>query len=632
MLCERFSVERLRTLLLPRAEWMPFPPASDRAAWEALSREPLNRTRRDHLVDLAARQLAEPWPDLPATLFMDYARTGDRCRFETRYFLRRQRLGVWTLAECFEHRGRFVDAIADALWALAEETTWCVPAHVWTEPREPLPSAAGAVTVDLFAAETAHLLAQVCCLLRDELDAVTPVLRRRIREELLRRVIGPVETRDDIGWFSGRNNWSPWCASNVLGAAFYTLDDPARLAALTHRMMGVTDRFLAHQLPDGGCDEGPMYWSVAGGALLIFLELLHSRSRGAIDVYAEPLVRAVGEYFAKVHLEGPWFAAFADAAARTTPRVPVVYRYGERIGSEPLQRLALAAARGWDPAAEPAPTLPLSGLGGDLMNHLWELFWMPAQTGPVPPPARPADVWLPDLQVMVARTAAGPASRGFSLAAKGGHNAENHNHNDVGQFILLFNGEPVIVDAGRGTYTRETFGPRRYDAWFIRGSGHNVPVVGGVEQQAGAEFAAGEVVHAATPEESRLSLRLDGAYPAAAGLGCLRRDVVLRRADPSVRIADAYELKTPPGEITLALLTPAAVTAAAPGRLHLETGRGTVELAFPADRLDCRAETVELDDAALVQAWGPRLTRLVFTHRPSGLSGGYELEFRESRA
>ena len=44
-------------------------------------------------------------------------------------------------------------------------------------------------------------------------------------------------------------------------------------------------------------------------------------------------------------------------------------------------------------------------------------------------------VWMDGIEVAVARTEGGSAE-GLTLAAKGGYNAESHNHNDVGSFIL----------------------------------------------------------------------------------------------------------------------------------------------------------------------------------------------------
>ena len=51
---------------------------------------------------------------------------------------------------------------------------------------------------------------------------------------------------------------------------------------------------------------------------------------------------------------------------------------------------------------------------------------------------KPGDVFLPDLQVRLVRRG------GWTLACKGGHNGENHNHNDVGSFILMQDGEAHV--------------------------------------------------------------------------------------------------------------------------------------------------------------------------------------------
>jgi hypothetical protein len=72
------------------------------------------------------------------------------------------------------------------------------------------------------------------------------------------------------------------------------------------------------------------------------------------------------------------------------------------------------------------------------------------------------------------------------MAAKAGHNAESHNQNDVGSFIVALDGRPLIIDVGVGVYTRQTFGPGRYEIWTMRSSWHNVSEVDQVLQAAGA--------------------------------------------------------------------------------------------------------------------------------------------------
>jgi hypothetical protein len=65
------------------------------------------------------------------------------------------------------------------------------------------------------------------------------------------------------------------------------------------------------------------------------------------------------------------------------------------------------------------------------------------------------------------------------IASHGGNNAESHNHNDVGDFIIYADGAPVIIDAGKGTYMAITFSKNRYTLWYNTSPYHNVPLVNG---------------------------------------------------------------------------------------------------------------------------------------------------------
>jgi len=239
---------------------------------------------------------------------------------------------------------------------------------------------------------------------------------------------------------------------------------------------------------------------------------------------------------------------------------------------------------------------------------------------PMPPPDRSIqpplvrDYFFKDLQVMVARSQAGK-NQGLYVAAKGGHNAESHNHNDVGHYIIYQNGQPMIIDAGVGTYTAKTFSPRRYEIWTMQSAFHSLPTIDSVMQQNGREFAARAIRYSVSEQRAALTLDLSGAYPAAANLQRWLRTVALER-HKEVKISESYALSKPTKSITLSLLTPCRIRLEKPGKallLSTMAGKETpaqLTLLFNAKAFQFKTEEMVLDDDRLKASWGDKLTRI----------------------
>ena len=83
---------------------------------------------------------------------------------------------------------------------MLEETYWGLPAHVGMQQAGTGLADAAEPTVDLFAGETAALLAWTSYLLGPGLDAVSPLIRRRLTTEVERRILVPCLVRDDFWW------------------------------------------------------------------------------------------------------------------------------------------------------------------------------------------------------------------------------------------------------------------------------------------------------------------------------------------------------------------------------------------------------------------------------------------------
>ncbi len=613
MLYERYDEGKLAAALIPGENWHPFPTATDRAGWRGIRKDV-----RRAIVARGGEAAKAEWPALPASLYLDFARTGNRTPYEGPYFSRRSLLGQLVLAECLEGKNRLLDAVMDRVWAICEESSWCLPAH---ETAGAGLSDTAKPTVDLFAAETGALLAWTHYLLGPQLDGRSPLVCPRIRREVGSRILTPCLERDDFWWMGFRsqrvNNWTPWINSNWLTCALLLEPEPQQRVKHVAKSLRSLDVFVDGYPRDGGCDEGPSYWTRAGASLFDCLDLLHSATGGALDVFQVPLVREIGRFICRAHIHENWFVNFADAPAVMGAPAGLVFQYGQRIGDAAMQRFG---------AKFRPPKGRLDGLAQDSLGRaLRSLFSIEDLLGVRPAAPLLADVWLPDTQLMVARSRGG-TEKGFTLAAKGGHNAESHNHNDVGNFILYADGQPVLIDVGVETYTRKTFSAERYAIWTMQSQYHNLPTINGVMQKDGRDFKAKDVRYAADDRTATLSLDIAAAYPPEAGLKSWVRTLALERAG-GVVVEDRYELTSKPKTVTLSLMTPCRVTVRGGvlvfGRRKLPNGRtsGSARLLYNAAVLKAGVEEVRVSDPRLASIWGPKLFRVLLKARAPERSG-----------
>ncbi len=628
MLAERFSAETLKIISID--EWTPYPTAVDRAMWEALPDD-----LRAALIAQGEAALKVAWEPLLATRFLEYARIGNRSEYERENFGRRNKLIALALAECVEGNERFVDEIANGIWLICEETYWGLPAHVaMQQAGVDLPDYAEP-TVDLFAAETAAALAYIDYLLGESLDGVSPLIRPRIHAEIERRILTPNLDRDDFKWMGFHtderpNNWNPWINSNWLVCVLFVERDPQRRRAAVAKIMRSLDLFIDPYPADGGCDEGPGYWMRAAGSLFEALELLAQATGGQVDAFDEPLIREMGRFIYRVQIDGDYYTNFADASALVVPEASLIYRYGQAIHDRELTAFgAWAAARS-----------PLGGAGGwgrpieSPMRWLRAIFSASEIVGAEAYAPQPRDVWLPAIQVMLARDQAGTA-RGFTVAAKGGHNDESHNHNDVGEFVVYYDGKPLLIDAGVETYSRKTFSPQRYELWTMQSAYHNLPTIDGVQQAPGAQFAARDVTYAANDECAELSLDLAGAYPPEAGIQRWTRTIRLDRGQ-AVTVTDDYQLDHAPGDLWLSLLTVSGVVLEAEGVIRLTpaalpngiSAGGVIR--YNCDQFAASVEILAINDNRMIHVWGEAIQRIRLSVVKPQRCASWTLELRKA--
>lgn len=635
---DTYSEQTLQRLLIPRADWKPYPRGRDPKGFSAVPAQ-----AREKLVREAETYLHAPWPALPATTFLEFARNGNRTDYEVLSFQRRHQLAVLVLAEAIERKGRFIDQIVNGIWAISEESFWGVPAHMFLQKAgNGLPDISEPV-VDLFAAETAQELAWTYYLLKDELDKVSPLITARIIAEEKRRILEPYLSHEDWGYlgFTWKkdpahnrrvNNWNPWINSNVLVTALLVAQDPTLRARVVHKTLESLDNFMIPYPADGGSDEGPEYWGRAAASALDYLETLKSATGGKIDALSLPLLKKMGQYSYETYIAGPYYYNYGDADAIYHPDPALLYRFGRETRDTVLMRFAAFQQSQQDDTAR-----ALNEPFGMLNRALAALFSLKALSQVPPEEPLVANVWLPDLQIMAARSQQG-SRKGFYLAVKGGTNGESHNHNDVGSFIVYYNGKPVLIDAGAQTYTRQTFSPERYQLWNNQSSYHNLPDINGYAEKAGASYHASDVRYQTDRKSSSLSLDIQDAYPKEAAVQRWTRTVSLVHSG-GVTLQENYQLKKYLAPFVENFLTPLAPGIAGKGvvAFPLAGGEGMLHLNYDPRDFSAAVDTIFIRDGKPLDAgapqgsrsgrmygnWGPTLYRVRLTAKTHALHHNY---------
>lgn len=594
----------------PFLPFRPYAPIADRTAWESLDAE-----WQKEAVRLGESYLHFSYPSLSASDFMDYYRTGNRVRYEDKFFSKRLALDALVLAECVENKGRFLDDIVNGIFSICEESGWQLPAHNSYHrqgPNLPLPDAAEPV-LDLFACETGAVLAAVHYLLASVLDERSPLITKRIRTEIEHRIIKPYLERHF--WWMGNgqepmNNWTIWCTQNVLLSVFLLAQSESALGddELLHRILKKAclsaDYFLAEYAEDGCCDEGAQYYRHAGLCLFNTLELLNTITDNAfLSLYKEEKIQNIAGYIANVHVDDEYYVNFADCS-------PIAGRAGARefLFGLRTENTSMAKFAALDFLAGGNDTLLLPS-ENNLYYRLQNAFTVPDMREFADSPATVShpDIYYPGAGLFIAKDSS------FFLAVKAGHNADGHNHNDTGSFIVYKDGQPLFIDVGVESYTQKTFSAQRYEIWTMQSSYHNLPTIDGIAQKDGREYCASNVEYTLDEQVCEIRMDIARAYPKETGLEYYIRQVTLEK-EREITVKDRFSFtNNSPASVhnlTLNLMTyERPVQTARESSLLLQIGSLST-LAVAGAKL-LAIEPLPITDARLMKAWKHDIYRII---------------------
>lgn len=616
MLCLLLSIlpvwARRKTTTV-QACFAPFPKAGDQY-W----RKQVPEAMRKDYIRLGDSCVNMPWEAIPNKVFAEFRTTGNRTHYEEMSFDIRKQFVCLVMAEIMQGKGRFLPSICRGLhYFMEKEPWWGIPAHYPKAKPE-----RGIQPVDLFNAETSDMLAWTLYMLDKQIGNKEKGLCDSVRKEIERRFLHPT-LYEKQGWKHNANNWNTWITANWLQTVLICgqahkkgengLDDECKAAFEGVKQCLRT--FLKGYPDDGGCEEGVGYWDCAGASFfesLFFMQFAPEEARLSLDAAQRKKVEAMGKFITTMYIDNLNFVNFSDAQAHNVPNINILFPYGEYLGNEPMKQLAAYVGKTFDYLEKPSTLFLRSGnypkLGRELI--LLSMLGKYQATEAVQPHTE--DAYLENSQIMVA------SNQDWLLAAKGGNNAESHNHNDIGNFIVYHQQKPVVIDLGRDTYTSQSFSNRRFELMNCRSAYHNVPMINGLEQKDGKQYRASLVSHRAMATESTIQMNLEKAYPQEAHVDVWHRTLTLDRERNRVKVTEQYQLDslavendeaaTSGFDNSVVLMVYGQPQELRPGKIHLQDG--AVCLEYDAQSLLATIEKVKMADGIMKTQWHDNVYRI----------------------
>lgn len=396
-------------------------------------------------------------------------KTGNRDLHQHIYYLRRKRFSLLQLLALANDD--YLEELENILAIILEEYSWVLPAHALVDGDR-----FDYTIIDLFSAETGFYLAETLYVFNDKLS---PDMKYRIKTELKKRIIDNYENRDQL-WYDIHNNWAAVCAGSVGITYMYAF--PERFDKVKDRLLKTMESYLLGTNEEGTTPEGVGYWVYGFGFFTLFFDMYNQFTGEYPEILKRAKVINSIKYIDNARLGGKSYLPFADGGHRETYiHPPVAYAAKRLFGDEYILPdyeineefvINLAVNTGKANCFRALYGINVFGLGDKK-------------------PEESKTVYYDQSQIFIHK------NDKYSFAAKCGCNLEMHNHNDVGSFQIVVDGQGVVVDSGPPKYTLQYFNnPKvRYsEETFAAGSmGHSVPIVNGGYQFEGREYR-GEVL------------------------------------------------------------------------------------------------------------------------------------------
>jgi len=312
---KKYSFEEIKSILFETQESEFGFSETDRQ--RALTNPHLEKMREE-LINDGDKLRGTPIIEAPFSAFKRFEIDGNRSEYQSYYYKKRSRLTTFALLSWLYGREEDVKELENIIWAILNEYTWTLPAHL-TKPcfandksgknRVGLSELQeDGYIIALFSAETGHALAETLSLVGDKL---TPLVVKRTERYIKTRILDIVH--EDFMWKHTYNNWKAVCGGSCGMTAIYQEQDIDKLAAVIEMVLPHIQDFCDSYTEDGACTEGLGYWLYGFGFFVYFADMLKRRTAGRIDLFEDEKVKKMALFFQKCFFPRKGSVVFADA-------------------------------------------------------------------------------------------------------------------------------------------------------------------------------------------------------------------------------------------------------------------------------------------------------------------------------
>ena len=318
------------------------------------------------------------------------------------------------------------------------------------------------------------------------------------------------------------------CAGSVGSTLMYLATEEEFEMALP-RILDTISCFLSGYNDDGCCLEGLSYWNYGFGFFLFFADLLKRFTNNKINLLDDKKVETIALYQQKVILSRTSCVGFSDGRSVFKHQIGISHYLYKNFKDVEIPDISRIKIFGDDSCYRWAAFI---------RDFIWSDDKLPHCTI-----TEKNNYYFKDAQWFIKR------GNKYSFAAKGGHNNEPHNHNDIGSFMCNVNDKFILDDFGAGEYTEQYFNPAyRYKILVNSSRGHSVPIINGESQNAGEDYCG----YVLETNENRFRIDISKAYNLSE-LNSLIRDFTF--TDDGIYLKDSFKFSKPPKSLTERFVT-----------------------------------------------------------------------------